>query len=128
MSARLVLVFILLMQHLLVNTVAASVHMAAESHSSRETPHVHSLSTLLDMLQPSADQHHSGESAADHRQHAGSDHDCHDSLDEVHVHVICPLAHSPEVPQQPLLNQPAITIYQSYQGLTYKPLLPPPNA
>lgn len=128
MSTRLVLVLVLLLQHVLVNTVAASVHMAAENHSTRETPHVHSLGTLLDMLQPIAVDHHNDESFADHQQHSGSDHNCHDSLDEVHVHVICPLAHSLEMPQLPLFNQQPAAIYQSYQGLTYKPLLPPPNS
>ncbi|WP_419810904.1 hypothetical protein [Bacterioplanoides sp.] len=112
MSLKSILIFVLLLQHTLINTVAASVHMAAEDHQTRETPHIHSLSTLFEMFQ----------------QHSEAEHNCHDSLDEVHVHVICPLAHTLEVPQLQLQPVKPATLYQSYQGLTYQPLLPPPNA
>lgn len=125
MSLRLVLVFVLLLQHTLVNTVAASVHLSAEDHSVRETPHIHSLSALVDIFSiQSTDDH--GESSDSHSIPHGEE--GHDTRDEVHVHVVCPLAHVAEVALVEMQSEKPLNIYHSYTGVTYKPLLPPPNA
>lgn len=121
MSLRLVLVFVLLLQHTLVNTVAASVHLSAEDHSVRETPHIHSLSAVLDIFSIQAADHNSDQ------EHDRLSHD-HDSRDEVHVHVVFPLAHIAEIALVDMQSEKPLSIYHSYQGLTYKPLLPPPNS
>lgn len=116
MSLRLVLVFLLLLQHTLVNTVAASVHLSAEDHSIRETPHIHSLSALTELF---SDQ----TSDADSHGEEG-----HDTRDEVHVHVVVPLAHVTEVALVEMQSERPLTVYLSYSGITHQPLLPPPNA
>ena len=123
MSLRLVLVFVLLLQHTLVNTVAASVHLSAEDHSVRETPHIHSLSAVLDIFSIQSDDH---ENDPEHDRFS-HDHDDHDTRDEVHVHVVFPLAHVAEVALVDMQSGKPLNIYHSYTGVTYKPLLPPPN-
>lgn len=122
-SLRLVLVFVLLLQHTLVNTVAASVHLSAEDHSVRETPHIHSLSALVDIFSLQSDNdHHDSHSPIPHGEEG------HDTRDEVHVHVVFPLAHITEVALIDMQSEQPLSAYHSYQGITYKPLLPPPNA
>lgn len=126
MSLKSILILVLLVQHTLINSVAASVHMAAENHQTRETPHIHSLGSVVDMFRAQL-EHQQQETPEQHNNHS-SQHNCHDTLSEVHVHVLCPLAHELNIQRVSTPSQKPLAQYQGYQGLTYKPLLPPPNA
>jgi len=125
-SLKSILIFVLLVQHTLINSVAASVHMASETHSVRETPHIHSLGSVVDMFRAQL-EHQQQETPEQHNNHS-SEHNCHDTLSEVHVHVLCPLAHEFNIECVSTPSRKPLAQYQGYQGLTYKPLLPPPNA